>query len=82
MFNKTVILNVMLQFLLGVLGALFVQFFFLHSTPRIATVDLTGIVKSFENEILKQKLSQEELTQKITRFGEALNSTLISLCRS
>lgn len=77
MFNKTQILQTMLQLLFGILGALIVQFIFLNSSQKIATVDIAGMVKSFEEEVLKQKLSKEELTQKVTRFGEALNSTVI-----
>lgn len=76
MFNKILILQTLLQLLFGVLGALIIQVFFIHQNQQIATVDITGIVKSFEEEILKQKLSQDELTQRVKKFGEALNVTL------
>ena len=76
MFNKTLVLQTMLQLLFGILGALIVQFIFMYSNQKIVTVDVIGIVESFKNEILKQNLSKDELTQKVTRFGESLNSTV------
>jgi hypothetical protein len=78
MFNKEFILQAMSQVLFGMLGALIIQLVFFHSSQQIVTVDIVGIVKSFENEILKQNLSHEEYTQKATRFGEALNSSIIT----
>lgn len=65
-----------MQFLFGILGALLVQLIFSHFSPKITTVDIAGIVKSFEEEVSKQKLSQDELTPIIARFSEALNSTI------
>jgi hypothetical protein len=40
------------------------------------TVDITGMVKSFESEALKQKLTSDELSQKVTKFGSVLNAVL------
>ena len=78
MFNKTLILQSLLQLLFGMVGALVIQLFFIHQSPHIVTVDITGMVKSFEDEILKQKLSTDEFSQKVQIFGKALNSTLIT----
>ncbi len=76
MFKKTDILQALTQLLFGILGALLVQLIFLHFLPKIITVDIAGIVKSFEDEVSKQKLPQDVLTKVVTRFSELLNKTV------
>ncbi len=76
MFKKIDILQALAQLLFGILGALFVQLFFLHFSPKIITVDIAGIIKSFEEEVSKQKLSPDALTKIVTQFSESLNNTL------
>jgi len=76
MFNKAALIPLLLQMLSGILGAIIVQIALVHSNPQIVTVDITSIVKSFENELLQQKLSQTDMTEKVTRFSNAMNSTI------
>ena len=76
MFNKTFILQTIIQILFGMLGALIIQFIFIQKSQQIVTVDIIGIVKSFENELLKQKLPENKLTREIQRFGKALDFTV------
>jgi len=76
MFDKSQILQALSQLALGMLGAVIVQLFLLHHAQKIETVDITGLVKSFESEALKQKLPADELSQKVSKFGEALNAAV------
>lgn len=76
MFNKAALIPLLSQMLFGVLGAIIVQIILVHSNPQIVTVDIAGIVKSFENEILQQKLSQYEMTEKVSHFSQAMNSVV------
>jgi hypothetical protein len=76
MFDKSQILQVLSQLVIGMLGAVIIQLFFIHHTQKIVTVDITGLVKSFESEALKQKLPADELSIKVSKFGEVLNSAV------
>lgn len=76
LFDRTQVLQVFSQVLFGMLGAVIIQLIFVHHAPHIVTVDITGMVKNFESEALKQKLTTEELTQKTKKFGSALNLTM------
>lgn len=76
MFNKNFLLQITVQILFGMLGALIIQFVFIQKAQQVVTVDIIGIVKSFENELLKQKLSENESAKVIQKFGEALNLTV------
>jgi len=76
MFNKTFILQTMVQILFGMLGALIIQFIFVQKSQQVVTVDIIGLVKSFENELLKQKLPETESAKVIQKFGKALDSTV------
>jgi hypothetical protein len=78
MFDKSQMLQALSQLIFGMLGAAIIQLLFIHHNPKIVTVDITGIVKSFESEALKQKLNSDELTQKINQFGSSLNNTMVS----
>lgn len=68
----------MLQCLLGMLGAIVIHCLYAKSNSQIATVDITEIVKSFESDVLKQKIPDDVLTQKITTFGKSLNTALLT----
>lgn len=74
MFKKIDILPALTQLLFGILGALLVQIIFVNSTQKIATIDIVSIVKSFESELIKQKLPPDEVNKKVTQFSESLNS--------
>lgn len=76
LFDRTQVLHIFSQILLGMLGAVIIQLIFTHHVPHIVTVDITGMVKNFESEALKQKLTTDELTQKTKKFGSALNLTM------
>jgi|SRR5579872_2963078 len=78
MFNKTFILQTTLQIMFGMLGALIIQFIFIQKSQQVVTVDIIGIVKSFESELLKQKLPENESAKEIQKFGKALDSTVSS----
>lgn len=81
MFKKIDFLQALTQLLFGILGALLVQLTFLHFSSKIITVDIAGIVKSFEDEVSKQKLPPDALTKIVTRFSDSLNSTVDDYAR-
>jgi len=68
------------QFLLGALGALCVLFIYHalegHQQPRIATVNLTGVVNNFIKAQVGQQLSQEEQQRRVKAFGSSLEKTM------
>jgi type-F conjugative transfer system protein TrbI len=76
MFNKSYFVDVLSQLLFGIAGAFIVKLFFLSSTPQIATVNITGMVDSFEKETAKQNISADEMKARTIRFSEALTRTL------
>jgi type-F conjugative transfer system protein TrbI len=81
MFNKNMLFSVLLQVLFGMLGAIIVQCLLVRSTPKVVTVDFTGMVKSFESEIIQQKLDPTELKQNIMRFGQSMNGVFIDYAK-
>jgi hypothetical protein len=76
MFDKSQLLSALSQLIFGMLGATIIQIFFICHSQKIVTVDITGMVKSFESEALKQKLSPDEMSIKVNKFGEALNTAI------
>ena len=82
MFNKSTLMSALLQVLLGVLGATIVQCILVHSAPKVVTVDITGMIKGFESEIIQQKLEPAELKKNIMRFGQSMNSVLIDYAKN
>jgi uncharacterized membrane protein len=76
MFDKSQILQALSQLLFGMLGATIVQLVFIHHVQKIVTVDITGILKSFEREALNQKLNADDLSTKVRKFGSVLNNTM------
>ena len=70
------------QIFFGVLGAFFVQIVIIkHSSPAIATINITGLVDSFIQETSKQSLSQIEKKQKVTQFVNQLNQVTNELVK-
>jgi len=78
MFDKSQLLSALSQFIFGMFGATIIQIFFNYHYQKIVTVDITGMVKSFESEAIKQKLSPEDMSIKINKFGIALNSAILT----
>ena len=76
MFDKSQMLQALSQLLFGMLGAVIIQLFVSHHSQKMVTVDITGLVKSFETEVQKQKLPSNELSQKVSKFSEALSTTI------
>ncbi len=76
MFDKSQLLNALSQLIFGMLGATIIQIFFIYHSPKIVTVDITGMVKSFESEAIKQRLSPEDMSIKVNKFGIALDSAI------
>lgn len=75
-------LNKGMQFLTSLLGALLIVVIFEWTAnhPReLATVDITALTSNFTNEIKLQKLSEEELKNKITSFGVNLEKEIQKL---
>lgn len=82
LLNKEILLMVGSQLCFGILGALIVQLTIMHrTTPAIVTVNITGLVDSFIRETTKQSLTQVEMKQKVTRFGEQLNKTVTQISK-
>lgn len=78
----SLILNKGIHFLTSLLGALLVVVIFewTASHPKeMATVDITAITSNFTSEIKLQKLSEEELKNKITAFGINLEKEIKKL---
>lgn len=75
--SKEFTLQAFSQICFGILGTLLVQLIFIrHTTPAIATVNLTALQDSFIRETAKQSLSQEEMKQKVTLFSQQLTQAI------
>lgn len=76
MFNQAELMKILSQVLFGMLGACLMQLFFIHHAEHVATVNITSMVDSFVKETAKQKLTPDEMKQKVTHFSEVLNILL------
>ena len=71
--------NIVLSIVSGIFGASLL--FWLNPSPRIATVNITGIVTQFVKAETQQKHSSEELKKRSQSFGSELEKTLKAIAK-
>lgn len=75
--NKESIIKLIPSFIVGMVGALIVQLWFVsHQRSTISTVNITGMVSSFVKETAKQNLSVNEQQKKVSQFGLTMQKVI------
>lgn len=79
--NKEVMSQALSQFFFGIVGALLVLSLTHHTSPTIATINITSLEDSFIQETSKQTLSETDKKQKVETFAKTLNQTVVQLAK-
>lgn len=74
--NKTVLMQAVVSFVFGTMGALLVEVWINHYQSSIATINVTALQDSFIKETIKQNMNKEVMANRVALFSQQLNKSI------